>query len=100
MDPRHAPWYKGAFEMSATLDYLFAFAATTHQVPSRLFDQIFDAWIDDDEVRDFLEDANPHALDDMLSRFQDALDRGMWTPRRNGSIERLAQLSKTVQNDG
>ena len=92
--------YKGAFEMSATLDYLFAFAATTHQVPSRLFDQIFDAWIDDDEVRDFLEDANPHALDDMLSRFQDALDRGMWTPRRNSSIERLAQLSKTVQNDG
>ena len=90
--------YKGAFEMAATLDYLFAFAATTRQVPSHLFDQVFEAWIDDDEVRDFLEDANPHALDDMLARFGEALDRDLWSPRRNSTIERLAELSKTVQN--
>ena len=90
--------YKGAFEISATLDYLFAFAATTRQVPSHLFDQVFEAWIDDDEVRAFLEDANPHALDDMLARFGEALDRDLWNPRRNSTIERLAELTKTVQN--
>ena len=43
--------YKGAFEMAATLDYLFAFAATTRQVPGHLFDAVHEAWIEDEEVR-------------------------------------------------
>ena len=90
--------YKGAFEISATLDYLFAFAATTRQVPSHLFDQVYEAWIDDEDVRAFLEEANPHALTDILARFGEALDRHLWTPRRNSTIERLAELTKTVQN--
>ena len=90
--------YKGAFEISATLDYLFAFAATTRQVSSHLFDQVFEAWIEDEEVLAFLEDANPHALDDMLARFGEALDRDLWSPRRNSTIERLAELTKTVQD--
>lgn len=91
--------YKGAFEMAATLDYLFAFAATTRQVPHHAFDQLFEAWIEDDAVRDFLEDANPHALADMLARFSEAMDRDLWSPRRNSTAERLAQLIKNVQTN-
>lgn len=90
--------YKGAFEIAATLDYLFAFAATTRQVPSHLFDQVFEAWIEDREVYDFLEDANPHALEDMLDRFQEAMDRALWQPRRNSIIERLAQRREKSQD--
>jgi len=90
--------YKGAFEMAATLDYLFAFAATTRQVPHHAFDQLFEAWIEDEAVRDFLEDANPHALADMLARFEEAMDRDLWMPRRNSTAERLAQLIKNGQN--
>jgi len=90
--------YKGAFEMAATLDYLFAFAATTRQVPDHAFDQLFEAWIEDEAVREFLEDANPHALADMLARFEEAMDRDLWMPRRNSTAERLAQLIKNGQN--
>jgi cobaltochelatase CobN len=90
--------YKGAFEIAATLDYLFAFAATTRQVPSHLFDHVFEAWIDDDEVCDFLADANPDALRDMLNRFQEAIDRKLWQPRRNSTTETLAQRQEKSQN--
>ncbi len=82
--------YKGAFEMAASLDYLFAFAATTRQVPGHLFDALFEAWIEDKEVHDFLEQANPQALGDMLARFHEAVERGLWQPRRNSITERLA----------
>ncbi|MGC6485890.1 MAG: cobaltochelatase subunit CobN [Candidatus Puniceispirillales bacterium] len=90
--------YKGAFEIAATLDYLFAFAATTRQVPGHLFDAVHEAWIENEEVRTFIETANPHALDDMLDRFNEAIERGLWQPRRNSVIETLAQPRQTGQN--
>jgi cobaltochelatase CobN len=91
--------YKGAFEMAATLDYLFAFSATTRQVPSHLFDHLFEAWIEKKDVYDFLADANPEALKDMMARFDEAIDRGLWQPHRNSIIERLEQFKENAQNN-
>ena len=46
--------YKGAFEIAATVDYLFAFAATTDAVGDHHFDALYDAYLGDDAVRDFI----------------------------------------------
>ncbi len=81
--------YKGAFEMAATLDYLFGFAATARVVKDHQFDQLFSAYLEDERVRDFLETANPAALREMAARFQEAIDRGLWQPRRNAVGEVL-----------
>ena len=43
--------YKGAFEMAATVDYLFAFAATARCVEDHHFDALYDAYLEDEEVR-------------------------------------------------
>jgi cobaltochelatase CobN len=75
--------YKGAFEMAASVDYLFAFAATTRAVKDHQFDLVAEAYLGDDEVRRFLEDNNPAALEEIRQRLQEALDRGLWRPRRN-----------------
>jgi cobaltochelatase CobN len=90
--------YKGAFEMAATLDYLFAFAATTRQVENHHFDTLFDHWVEADEVATFIQTHNPDAWQDILKRFQEALDRGLWQPRRNITAETLAHLQKTSHN--
>lgn len=89
--------YKGAFEMAATLDYLFAFAATTHAVTDHHFDALFAAYIADETVRDFIEEANAPALSDMLARFQEALDRGLWSPRRNTTQSMMSALMTPKQ---
>ena len=89
--------YKGAFEMAATVDYLFAFAATTRQVTEHHFAALFEAYIEDEDVRSFLETANDAAYADMLARFEEAIARGLWTPRRNSvqsDIERLRTPSE------
>lgn len=87
--------YKGAFEIAATVDYLFAFAATTRAVKDHHFDQLFAAYIEDGEVRDFIENANPAALQEILDRFQEAVDRGLWTPRRNSTHENLERFKRS-----
>ena len=60
--------YKGAFEIAATVDYLFAFAATTGAVKDHHFDAVFDAYVADEAVRDFMEEANPAALRELAER--------------------------------
>lgn len=91
--------YKGAFEMVATLDYLFAFSATTRAVSDHHFDQLYAAYIDAEEVRDFLKDANPAGYAEMLARFQEAIDRGLWTPRRNSTHSALKDLKSTLEGN-
>jgi len=75
--------YKGAFEMAATVDYLFAFAATTGAVRDHHFDAVYAAFVADDAVRAFLAEANPAALAEMEQRFAEAVARGLWRPRSN-----------------
>ncbi|OUS04514.1 cobaltochelatase subunit CobN [Rhodobacterales bacterium 52_120_T64] len=87
--------YKGAFEMAATVDYMFAFAATTKAVKNHHFDLVHAAFIEDDETREFIEDANPAALREMAEKFQEAIDRGLWQPRSNSAKVRLAELLGT-----
>ncbi len=85
--------YKGAFEMAATVDYLFAFAATAHAVRDHHFDAVFDAYVDDERVRAFLEQHNPAALRELSARLVEAQDRGLWRPRSNHAYATLTQLS-------
>jgi cobaltochelatase CobN len=86
--------YKGGFEMAATVDYLFAFAATARTVTDHQFDAVFDAYIDDDNVRNFLERNNPAALREMSERLIEALDRGLWRPRLNSARNTLDTLKR------
>jgi len=84
--------YKGAFEMTATVDYLFAFAATAKCVKDHHFDLLFRAYLEDEDVREFLEQNNPAAMAEMADRFQEALDRNLWTPRSNSVHATLEEL--------
>ncbi len=84
--------YKGAFEMAATVDYLFAFAATTRLVEPHHFAALYEAYIEDDAVRSFLETENDAAYEDMLRRFQEAIERGLWTTRRNSVQSEIEQF--------
>ncbi|MEO0992163.1 MAG: cobaltochelatase subunit CobN, partial [Pseudomonadota bacterium] len=86
--------YKGAFEIAATVDYLFAFAATTGAVKGHHFDLLYTAYLEDDATRDFIGEVNAPALKEIAERFQEAIDRGLWAPRLNSVAERLAEITE------
>ena len=90
--------YKGGFEMAATVDYLFAFAATAQCVKNHHFDAVFEAYLDDDEVRGFLDENNPAALKEMSERLLEAQERGLWRPRLNSTHPVLRELAGRPSN--
>jgi len=85
--------YKGAFEMAATVDYMFAFAATTGAVRDHHFEAVYQAYLVDETVRGFIADKNPDALAEMADRLREAIERGLWTPKSNSAQFDLAGLS-------
>ena len=84
--------YKGAFEIAATVDYLFGFAASTDAVRDHHFDQLFAAYVEDERVRAFMAEANPAALAETTARFREAIRRGLWRPRSNRARDLIAEL--------
>jgi cobaltochelatase CobN len=70
--------YKGAFEMAATVDNLFAFDATTLLIDDHQYALLADAYLLDPNTRDFVREHNPHALREMTERMLEAQQRGMW----------------------
>ncbi|GES31691.1 cobaltochelatase subunit CobN [Streptomyces angustmyceticus] len=70
--------YKGAFELAATVDYLFGYDATTGVVADWMYDKLAQTYVLDPENRDFLQQANPWALHGIAERLLEAESRGMW----------------------
>ena len=70
--------YKGAAEMAATVDYLFAYDATTDLVADYQYAQVSQALVLDDENQAFLREHNPAAMEEMAERLLEAIQRGLW----------------------
>ncbi|QWW66339.1 cobaltochelatase subunit CobN [Rhizobium sp. WYJ-E13] len=92
--------YKGAFEISATVDYLFAFAATTGAVGNHHFEAVYQAFVADPTVRDFMAEKNPAALSEMKERLMEAIERKLWTPRSNSAQFDLSEVNETRKRAG
>ena len=83
--------YKGAFEMTASVDYMFAYDATTNLIDDYQYQNVCDALVFDAQNRAFLEEHNPHALEEMAERLLEATQRGLWQ-NAGDSAKALQQL--------
>jgi cobaltochelatase CobN len=70
--------YKGAAEMAATVDYLFAYDATARVVGDYQYALVADAYVNDADNREFMQQHNPAAFKDMCERLLEAMQRGLW----------------------
>ncbi|GAA3672303.1 cobaltochelatase subunit CobN [Nonomuraea antimicrobica] len=70
--------YKGAFELAATVDYLFGYDATTGVVADWMYDKLTETYVLDPENQEFMARANPWALHGIAERLLEAAERGMW----------------------
>lgn len=81
--------YRGAFEMAATVDYLFAYDATAQCVEDFMYRGVAQAYILDEQVQDFVRHKNPWALRDMGERLLEAHQRGLWSSADEDLLDRL-----------
>ncbi|MEM7759084.1 MAG: cobaltochelatase subunit CobN, partial [Cyanobacteria bacterium P01_A01_bin.40] len=90
--------YKGAFEMAATVDYLFAYDATANCVADHMYEGVAQAYIFDEQVQQFIQAKNPWALRDMSERLLEAHQRGLWQNVEPQIIDRLKAIAN--QSEG
>jgi acetyltransferase-like isoleucine patch superfamily enzyme len=88
--------YKGAFEIIATVDYMFAFAATTGAVKTHHFDLAFEAYVEDEATRNFIRANNRFGYDELIAKFNEARRRGYWVPRSNSAFDHLTKAHSSA----
>jgi cobaltochelatase CobN len=84
--------YKGAFEMAATVDYLFGYDATAGVMADWMYEELTHQYVLDDVNRKFMADANPWALHGMAERLLEAVGRGMWQNPQPGTVDGLRRV--------
>ncbi|MDP9417480.1 MAG: cobaltochelatase subunit CobN, partial [Actinomycetota bacterium] len=91
--------YKGAFELAATVDYLFGYDATAGVVEDWMYESLAASYVFDPETRAFLEQSNPWALRGMSERLLEAADRGLWAAPNPDTLDRLRQTYLELEGD-
>jgi len=90
--------YKGAFELSATVDYLFGYDATAGVVEDWMYSDVTRKYVLDQSVRDFIQQSNPWALRAISERLLEAAQRGLWSEPDTEDLEALKQVY--LENEG
>ncbi|MEU3921706.1 cobaltochelatase subunit CobN [Streptomyces sp. NPDC029004] len=91
--------YKGAFELAATVDYLFGYDATTGVVADWMYDKLTQTYVLDPVNREFLQQANPWALHGIAERLLEAESRGMWAKPDPSVLAALRQVFLETEGD-
>ncbi|WP_436736609.1 cobaltochelatase subunit CobN [Streptomyces sp. BBFR102] len=91
--------YKGAFELAATVDYLFGYDATTGVIADWMYDKLTETYVLDPENRAFLKEANPWALHGIAERLLEAESRGMWAEPDPEVLAALRQAYLEAEGD-
>jgi cobaltochelatase CobN len=84
--------YKGAFEIAATVDFLFAYDATANCVQDYMYQGVTETYLFDEQIQTFIRQKNPWALRDMAERLLEANQRGLWTDITEKTKDHLRHL--------
>ncbi|HEY6501596.1 MAG TPA: cobaltochelatase subunit CobN [Streptosporangiaceae bacterium] len=91
--------YKGAFELAATVDYLFGYDATAHVVDDWMYERLAAEYVFDPENRAFMEKSNPWALRGITERLLEAAQRGLWAEPDPKTLDQLRQVYLDLEGD-
>ncbi|OLF19305.1 cobaltochelatase subunit CobN [Actinophytocola xanthii] len=91
--------YKGAFELAATVDYLFGFDATTGVVHDWMYERLAREYVLDETNQEFMRQANPWALRGIVERLHEAADRGLWAEPAPELLAELQSVYLSIEGD-
>ncbi|MDD1724102.1 MAG: cobaltochelatase subunit CobN, partial [Methanospirillum sp.] len=83
--------YRGVQELVANLEYTFGWDVTSDAVDDWEYQELAEHFLFNKETREWIEENNPHALQNMAKRLLEALERGFWDADEE-TIERLKEI--------
>ena len=84
--------YKGAFELAATVDYLFGYDATAQIIDDWMYQAVTETYALDPKMQEFFHQSNPWALRAIAERLIEAADRGMWEAPPKEMLDELRRV--------
>ncbi len=91
--------YKGAFELAATVDYMFGYDATAQVIEDWMYEDVTESYVLDPETQQFFQQSNPWALKGIVERLLEAIERGMWENPSPEIREKLQQMYLELEAD-
>ena len=91
--------YKGAFELAATVDYLFGFDATAGVVHDWMYESLAKEYVLDEDNQAFMKKSNPWALRGIVERLGEAADRGLWAEPDPEIVAAMQQVYLDIEGD-
>jgi cobaltochelatase CobN len=91
--------YKGAFELAATVDYLFGYDATAGVVEDWMYETLTRAYVLDERMREFFARSNPWALHGIAERLLEAAERKLWDAPDPATLAALRQAYLETEGD-
>ncbi|MFK4089658.1 cobaltochelatase subunit CobN [Kribbella sp. NPDC020789] len=91
--------YKGAFEMAATVDYLFGYDATAGVVDDWMYETLTTEYVADPEMAEFFRKSNPWARHGIAERLLEAAQRGLWAEPSPEALETLRNAVLETEGD-
>ncbi|MCH2517086.1 MAG: cobaltochelatase subunit CobN [Dehalococcoidia bacterium] len=91
--------YKGAFELSATVDYMFGYDATAQVVEDWMYEDVTESYVLDPETQKFFQESNPWALRSIVERLLEAIERGLWAEPPPEMREKLQELYLDLETE-
>lgn len=91
--------YKGAFEMAATVDYLFGYDATCDIVADYQYEEVAQKLLLDPEQQHFFREHNPLALRDAAQRLLEAHERQLWEDANPETLNALEEAVVQIQGE-
>ena len=92
MDSMKRHGYKGAFELAATVDYIFGYDATAQIIDDWMYQEVTERYALDPDMQQFFEQSNPWALRAIAERLMEAADRQMWEDAPEETLNELRRV--------
>ncbi|ACU96786.1 cobaltochelatase subunit CobN [Saccharomonospora viridis] len=91
--------YKGAFELAATVDYLFGLDATAGVVHDWMYESLAREYVLDEANQRFMRRSNPWALRGIIERLHEAVDRGLWAEPDADVLAEMSRVYLDIEGD-
>ena len=98
LDSMEEHGYKGAGDLSGTVDVTLGWDATTGVVSDTLWEAVAEKYAFDEDRQEWMRDVNPWALESITDTLLEAIERGLWDAD-DETEERLTDLNLRVDGD-
>ncbi|RJX49650.1 cobaltochelatase subunit CobN [Halonotius pteroides] len=90
--------YKGAGDLSTTVDVVLGWDATTGVISDTLWEDVAEKFALDDDRQKWMRDVNPWALESITDTLLEAIDRELWDAD-DETVDQLRDINLSVEGD-